>query len=116
MSNASLFPCTNCKTTKHKLGECGQERTIPSLAHDYERFVTETNSDRNLGKLYFGQVDMPLLFETLEEHKNCLEKVNDHIVPSCLHIFLGIGNHFVQELGELWPDIVTEWVIYAQVS
>ena len=46
----------------------------------------------------------------------CQDKVSDFNVPSCLHIWLGIGNHFVHELAEYWPDIVEEWVVHAKVS
>ena len=116
MSNASLYPCINCKASKHNLGVCGPERKPSCLANDFERFVEQGHSNRKLGKLFFCQVDAPLLYETLEEHKASNEKISDIIVPSCLHDWLGIANHFVHELGEIWPEVVAEWVKHAKVS
>jgi len=116
MSNSCSYPCIHCKIHKSKLSMRGPERTVSSLAEDYERFMTEGKGDRNLGKFYFCQSDQPLLFETLEEHKNCTDKISDFIVPSCLHDWLGIGNQFVKELGELCPEVVEAWVKHAKVS
>ena len=38
------------------------------------------------------------------------------IVPSQLHVWLGIGNDYVHELGNLWEDVVQEWVKDSNVS
>ena len=49
MSNASSYPCTNRKVDHLKLETCGVERTVPSLAYDYERFIAETGGNGKLG-------------------------------------------------------------------
>ena len=94
----------------------GPERTVASLAEDYERFMSETGGNEKLGKHYFGQTKRPLLFRTLEEHKTCQDKVSGINVPSSLHDWLGIGNHFLKVLGELCPETVEAWVKHAKVS
>merc|ERR1711863_231366 len=80
------------------------------------RFMAETGGKENLGRFYNCQVKRPLLFETLEEHKVCQDNISDILVPSPLHDWIGIGNKFLHELGELWPVLVTEWVKHAKVS
>ena len=54
--------------------------------------------------------------ETLEEHKNSQDEISDHLLPSPLHDFLGIGNKFVHTLGELWPELIAAWVKFCNVS
>ena len=49
MSNASSYPCANCKVDHLKLETCGVERTVPSLAYDCERFIAETGGNGKLG-------------------------------------------------------------------
>ena len=37
-------------------------------------------------------------------------------MPSQLHDWLGIGNKFNYELGEIWPELTKEWVKDAKIS
>ena len=110
------YPCINCKVFHTKLGECGVERTVADLANDYESWLTQTGGDEKLGKFFWCQVHSPKLFATLLEHKLCQEKISDLLVPSALHDFLGIMNHFLHELGHLWPVLTAEWLKHANVS
>ena len=114
--NSSSFPCINCKAYKDELHTCGEERTVASLGFDYEIFMDQTGGNETLSKVYFCQVKRPPLFETIEEHKECSDKVSDYIVPSSLHLWLGIGNNLVHQLGQIWPETAEAWVKHAKVS
>ena len=115
MPNSSSYPCIECKAFHTDLCNCGVERTVADLANDHERFI-DSGGIRKQGKFFFGQVDRPWLFRTIEEHKHCKLRISDIIVPSQLHVWLGIGNDYVHELGNLWEDVVQEWVIDSDVS
>ena len=67
------------------------------------------NQNTLLGKLFFNQGNMPLLFATFLEHKLHQQKISDIILP-ILHIY-----HTLHEFGKIWPKLVKDWVKHANV-
>jgi hypothetical protein len=115
-SCSSSYPCLNCLVFHANLGTCGPVRTIADLANNYESFMNMADGNEKLGKLFFNQVNRPWLYATLLEHKLSQENISDVIVPSALHDILGIMNHTFHEVGNLWPELMEDWVKHAKVS
>ena len=86
------------------------------LAFDYERFLDQGGGNRDLGKLFNCVVDRPLFFSTLEECKNSDDSVSDFSPPGELHLMLGIVNQMVNEMGQISPKLIEEWVKNLNVS
>ena len=110
------YPCTDCLVFHTDLDTCGRKRKMADLANFFEKFMAETGGNSNLCRFYYCQKDRPWIYETLQEHKNSQDEIFDHLLPSPLHDFLGIGNKFVHTLGEFWPELIAAWVKFCNVS
>merc|ERR1711963_248342 len=100
------YPCIECLVFHTDLDTCGPDRLVSNLAEFFEAFMSETGGNEKLGKFYFCQIHRPWLFATLAEHYACKEKMSDILVPSALHDWIGVGNHVVHEMGQLWPKLI----------
>ena len=111
------FPCVNCKSRQLKvpvnsLNYLGEERTLASLAHDYESFVA-AGCPYKRAQEFFSVTEQPLLLETLDEMKSSSLLVMDALPPSQLHIELRVVNHVYSFLihfdNGVWKEIVEGW-------
>ena len=110
---SSTYPCVYCYTPKedfNTLEQTGADRTVASLAIDYQGFQDSGMTRKEGGKHSFNIVLPPQIFGTIAEHLECLDPVYFHCMPSGLHYILGIVELFHDNMKIKFPEETAEWV------
>ena len=110
---SSTYPCVYCYTPKEDfktLEQTGADRTVASLAIDYEGFQDAGVTRKEGGKDHFNIVLKPQIFGTIAEHKDCKVPVYHHCMPSGLHYILGIVELFHDNMNIKFPEETADWV------
>ena len=108
-AHSSTFPCAFCIWPIGENEELGPWllRTFESIQKNSLRWKSETNSDPRELKNYFNCRHDPLILGT--------ENIIDRVVPSPLHLLLGITQKIVHSIEGVYPR-TTEWLNEINVS
>ena len=100
-SHSSKHPCCWCDASSPNLQNCGHLRTFGEVRTQHSEFI-RAGGDLRKSKDFKNVVHLPIL--DFPDDKLVLEA----IPPKELHLLLGVVNHLIKTLYDLWPK-AKEW-------
>ena len=100
-SHSSKHPCCWYDASSPNLQNCGHLRTFGEIRRQYSEFI-RAGGDLRKSKDFKNVAHLPIL--DFPDHKLVLEA----IPPMELHLLLGVVNHLIKTLCDLWPK-AKEW-------
>ncbi|KAJ6646662.1 Helicase required for RNAi-mediated heterochromatin assembly 1, partial [Pseudolycoriella hygida] len=104
MPHSSLFPCTFCISSKYKLSECAEFRTIRNSLQSNEKWLA-SGAKKNDAKMFFNCIQMPLFTGA----SNLDERFIDIIPPPELHLMLGVVNTIYDHIHGAFNNEALAW-------